>query len=309
MLLSKEIKEKCLELGADAVGIAKPGKVSTDDNFRRRATAGFPSDLHYLGNNLDERLDPKRLFPGVQSIISIGVNYYPGKLDFEKTSGQFKVAKYAWGKDYHNILRKKLKKLRNYLQEIKSGLHGRICVDTAPFADVYWAQMAGLGWQGKQSLLISKKYGVRLTLGALLINCEVDEFDEPSPYHCGKCVACVDSCPTGAIQDPFFIDANKCISYHTIESKDDSIPKYITEKQSMYVFGCDICSDICPFNRFQKESPEPAFKKLDSTRLAEEGAMDDLTPEEFAEIFAGSPIKRPGLKGMKRNITSARLKE
>lgn len=306
MLLSSKIKEKCRELGADAVGIAKPNKVATAEGFKKRALEGFPSGLYYLANNIDKRLDPNRLSPGIKSIISIGVNYYPTKNDFEKTAKPYKIAKYAWGKDYHNVLRKKLKKLRNYLLEIIPDLKGRICVDTAPFADIYWAQQAGLGWQGKQSLLISKKYGVRLLLGALLIDHEVDRYDTPHVHHCGTCTACVDSCPTGAIREPYLIDANRCISYHTIESKDKTIPNEVSQQQKMYIFGCDICSDACPFNRFEKERTEPAFKKLDATRLIEKGAIDNLTPEEFAEIYAGSPIKRPGLNGLKRNINSAR---
>jgi len=303
-LQAETIKQKALEMGADTVGIAEAGPVSNSHRFLKWLGDSCAGDMTYLARHMEQRLDPGKLLPGAKSIIVMGLNYYPTAKDIAQQKDPFKVAYYAWGKDYHNILRRRLKKLRTELRKSIPDLRGRICVDTAPFMDKYWAQAAGLGWQGKHSNLVSRQFGNWLVLGSLVIGTAVDKYDHPHTDHCGRCTACIDACPTGAIEKPYVVNAGKCISYWTIESKESIIPDDIAGRYQDWIFGCDICISVCPFNRFQKVRVEKEFERNEPLKLLETGAVHEISEDKFVETFKGSPLSRPGLNGIRRNIAA-----
>jgi epoxyqueuosine reductase len=293
------------EAGADDFGIAPADMAKDGGYFRQWIEKGYHGDMRYLERNLELRLDPRLLLPGAQSVIVVGLNYNQKENRSRPAIEKFKVANYAWGLDYHDILRRLLEKLRTSLQSIRPRLRGRICVDTAPFMDKYWAATAGLGWQGKHTNLVSRRFGSWLLLGALIIDHAVDKYDSPHPDHCGKCSACVDACPTGAIIDPYQLDATRCISYWTIESKKEAFPGHIRANLNGWVFGCDICLAACPFNRFQKRFAAKDFARLPEIDLIETGRIIDITEREFNLHFSRSPVARPGYRGILRNIAAA----
>ncbi|RKX29850.1 MAG: tRNA epoxyqueuosine(34) reductase QueG [Candidatus Zixiibacteriota bacterium] len=305
MLNAEQIRKAALDMGADAVGIAEVHSVQNTHHFLKWLGDGYAGDMTYLARYMDERFDPGKLLPGARSIIVLGLNYYPASGDLNKMKGPYKVARYAWGEDYHIILRRRLRRLRGALKKTVPELKGRICVDTAPFMDKYWAQTAGLGWQGKHSNLVSRRFGNWLLIGSLVIDIEVDKYDRPHTDHCGTCTACIDACPTGAIEKPYLVNATRCISYWTIESKASEIPDDIAGSMNYWVFGCDICIEVCPFNRFQKERREKNSARLDSVKLLETGKIVKTPEKKFAEVFRASPINRPKLAGIKRNIAAA----
>ncbi|MFH2035764.1 MAG: tRNA epoxyqueuosine(34) reductase QueG [Candidatus Zixiibacteriota bacterium] len=303
MMQADEIKNIAVELGADLVGIAQAEPITmAKERFLKWLKLGYQGELDYLAKYQAERFDPGNLLSGAKSIISIGVNYYPNDNDIAKTKKPYKVAYYAWGDDYHITLRKILRKLRNGLKRIEPKLNGRICVDTAPFMDVYWAERAGLGWQGKHSNLVTTGYGCFINIGALVIDQPVDKYDEPCLNHCGNCTACIESCPTGAIIEPYILDATKCISYWTIESKVDTFPPDISKKLNGAVFGCDICIAACPFGRFAKLHSAKEYNRHENIELIETGDVAQLSDAEFTEKYDNSPVSRPGQSGIVRNI-------
>jgi epoxyqueuosine reductase len=306
MLSSDDIKKTAVDLGADAVGIAKAGPVAAKDKFLGWLYKGYAGEMDYLKRNLDLRFDPGRLLPKARSVIVIGLNYRPTPDDLAQEQSPYKAAWYGWGEDYHDVIRRKLKGLRSGLRKTAPRLRGRICVDTAPFMDKYWAQRAGIGWVGKHSNLVSRQFGSWLVLGSLIIDHEVDGYDEPHADYCGRCTACIDSCPSGAIGAPYELDATKCISYWTIESKGEKIPEEISLKMAKWVFGCDICLKACPFNRFEKPRREKAFERRGELALIETGKVAGISADEFANLFSDSPLSRPGLSGLARNILACR---
>lgn len=305
MLSASSIKESAYELGADVVGVAKAEPVKNREKFQAWLNQGFAGDMTYLSRHKGLRFDPKKLLSNARSIIVIGMNYCPTSDDKAKAQSPFKVARYAWGDDYHNVLRRLLKRLRNRLNEIEPRLHGRICVDTAPFMDKYWAETAGLGWQGKHTNLVSRQFGSWLLIGSLIIDVEVDEYDRAHTDHCGKCTECIEACPADALPAPYVLDATRCISYWTIESREQKIVNEISERINGWVFGCDVCIEVCPFNKFEKPHSEEVFRRHEEINLLETGKVTGLSEEQFLEKFARSPIRRPKLSGMKRNIAAA----
>jgi epoxyqueuosine reductase len=305
-IATEDIKNLARRLGADTVGIARADAVKNNDKFIEWLDNGFAGGMNYLAKYQAERFDPRILLSGAESIVVIGINYYPIDED-KKTAGEpFRVARYAWGEDYHHVLRKILRRLRSELISLQPNMIGRICVDTAPFMDKYWAQMAGLGWQGKHTNLISKEFGNWLLLGALIITAKVDNYDSSEKNHCGNCHRCIDACPTGAIVKPHRLDATRCLSYWTIESKEDQFPENIAKNMNRWVFGCDLCLLACPFNKFEKQHEQSAFRRLSIISHLENGTIADLSQTEFDNSFARSPIKRPLLTGIIRNIDAAR---
>lgn len=306
MLETNLIKSKALEFGADCVGITGSHPVPFRSEFQQWLNNGYAGDMEYLARLQSERFEPSALFIGAKSIISIGLNYFPNDKENSQIKKQYNIASFARGEDYHYILRNILKRLRSFLKGIDSSINGRICIDTAPFMDKYWAEQAGLGWIGKHTNLVSRDFGSWLLLGSLIVNTEFDEYDKQHRNHCGNCQACLDSCPTRSFPEPNILDATKCISYWTIESKSSLIPEEIANNLNRWAFGCDICLSACPFNRFGKPCRTEAFKYRNETNLVETGQVLKLTEDQFNINFKLSPISRPGLSGIIRNIKATK---
>ena len=254
--------------------------------------------MHYMENHYDKRLDPTKLVEGAKSVVSLMLNYYTEE---EQNPEAPKISKYAYGKDYHFIIKDKLKDLLSYIQEEIGEVGGRVFVDSAPVLDKAWAQKSGLGWVGKNANLINKQQGSFFFIAELIIDLDL-EYDNPFQNdYCGTCTKCIDACPTDAIEEPFVVNGSKCISYFTIELK-DALPTEYKNKFDDWMFGCDVCQDVCPWNRFSIQhqidefKPHPELLKMDNQQWTE------MTKEVFQEIFRKSAVKRTKFEGLKRNI-------
>lgn len=255
-------------------------------------------EMRYMENYFDKRLDPTKLVPGSQSVISLLLNYYPDEIQNQQS---YKISKYAYGRDYHFVIKAKLKEMLASLQEKIGDFHGRAFVDSAPVLDKAWAARSGLGWIGKHSNLLSKKTGSFYFIAELIVDLEL-EYDTPVTDHCGSCTACIDACPTNAIYEPYKVDGSKCISYFTIELKDE-LPTAFKNTFKDWMFGCDICQDVCPWNRFSKPHNEPLFNPHPQLLENDKKDWEEITRETFNEIFRKSPVKRTKYEGLKRNIS------
>ncbi len=295
--ISQAIKDKAIELGFMTCGISKVEFLEKEATYLESwLKHGMNGNMSYMENHFDMRLNPSLLVDGAKSVISVLLNYYPEEDLFK--SKDFKISKYAYGTDYHFALKFKLKDLLKFLVAELGDINARVFTDSAPIMDKVWAEKSGLGWQGKNGMLISKKRGSFFFVGEIVLDVEL-EYDNPTLNHCGSCTKCIDACPTDAITEANIIDGSKCISYLTIELKDEIIPKEFSSQMEGWMFGCDICQDVCPWNKFSKPHTTPEFNphpKLKDTEWTE------LTDEVFRELFKKSPIKRTKLKGLQRNI-------
>ena len=299
---TKFIKNKAKDLGFSSVGISKARHLHEEENkFEKWLSKGFQGSMNYLEKNLDKRLDPRKLVPGSKSIISLSYNYYPKKNIDKKNN--FIISKYAYGKDYHKVIKKKLKILFRSIKEKIGDVEGRVFVDSAPIHERAWAKLSGLGWIGKNSLLINEKKGSYFFLAEII--CDLDlEYDSPVANRCGKCTKCIDACPTDAITSAQIINANKCISYLTIENKKE-IPTELKNNLNDAIFGCDICQDVCPWNKFSKPHKEESFNPKNELSSLKKTDWIELTEETFNKIFEGSAVKRAKYEGIIRNIKAA----
>ena len=303
--ISDRIKDKARELGFDKVGFARAG-VLTDDatRFNEWLGRGFHGEMAWLSREPEKRSDPRLIFPDARSVIAVAVNYYTPFIH-ETAPASGKISRYAWGDDYHDIVKEKLRSLLDWIVAEFPGAAGKACVDTAPVMEKAWAERAGIGWIGKHSNVITKEYGSWVFLGEILLNLELDH-DEPTTDHCGSCTACLDACPTNAIVDPYVIDSNKCISYATIELRTEELPEQVRSHLNGWIYGCDICQDVCPWNRFEQPTQDQRFEpRLGETAL-DLDVVESYTPETYAERFRKSAMKRTKLKGLKRNATALR---
>lgn len=284
-------------------GISKAGFLEEEaPRLEAYLKNNFNGQMQYLEKNFDKRLDPTLLVDGAKSVVSLLLNYYPEK---EQMADTYKISKYAYGQDYHFVIKEKIKELLHSIQTEIGEVSGRAFVDSAPVLDKAWAAKSGLGWMGKSTNLITQKVGSFYFIAELIIDLEL-QYDYATTDHCGSCTACIDACPTEAIVAPYIVDGSKCISYFTIELK-EAIPTEIKGKLDDWVFGCDVCQDVCPWNRFSKAHKEPLFNPHPELLSITKKEWQDITAETFAKVFKDSAVKRTKLGGLERNIKFVQL--
>jgi len=296
---SQLVKRIAKEIGFSSCGISKARFLHEEEKkFENWLKQGYQGSMSYLERNFDKRLDPTKLVPGAKSVISLSYNYFPPKKLISENN--FIISKYAYGRDYHKVLRNKLKKLFTKIRDKIGEVEGRVFVDSAPIHERAWAKLSGVGWIGKNSLLINKNQGSYFFLAEII--CDLDlEYDEPVLNRCGNCTRCIDACPTDAITQAQVIDAKKCISYLTIENK-EKIPKELRGSINNSIFGCDICQDVCPWNKKSVPHNEKEFIPKKELRDLKKKDWIELTEDTFNKIFEGSAVKRTKFQGLKRNI-------
>lgn len=299
--LTEKIKEKASEIGFHKVGVARADALSGEREFLGNWLArGFHAEMRWMEREPEKRANPQLLLENAKSVVAVALNYYT-EHEHENAPDKGKVSRYAWGDDYHDVLKEKLRLLLDYIIEICPAANAKICVDTAPIMDKAWAQRAGLGWIGKHSNLITREYGSWVFLGEILLDIELEPDAPETQDFCGSCTACLDACPTNAIIEPRTIDSNRCISYQTIELRAERIPAEIAENLNGWIYGCDVCQDVCPWNRFEKPTAELGFEPRAGNVSPDLNEIANLSHEEYVERFRRSPMKRAKLAGLKRN--------
>lgn len=299
------LKDKARQCGFDSCGVSRAGFLEEDarplEAFLKK---NYHGEMQYMANHFDKRLDPRLLVEGAKSVISLTYNYFPEETACATDS--FKISKYAYGQDYHDIIRGILKQLVAELQEEIGDFSFRVFVDSAPVLERSWARKSGLGWIGKNANLLNKRSGSFFFLAEIICDLELVS-DTPVAAHCGSCRRCIDACPTGAIVSDGVVDGSKCISYATIELKNE-IPSHFQDKMDGWIFGCDSCQDVCPWNRFSKPNSQQAFRPNPMLKTMSRQDWTELTEELYAEIFRKSPVKRSKYAGLIRNIRFANSK-
>jgi epoxyqueuosine reductase len=302
---SQLIKAKAIELGFDACGISKADFLEEEaPRLEKWLNLNYQGKMAYMANHFDKRLDPRKLIDGAKSVITVILNYFPEQTLPEKDDS-YKISKYAYGTDYHFVLKDKLKDLMDYISEEIGEVNGRVFVDSAPVMDKVWAKKSGIGWVGKHTNLITREIGSFFFIGEIICDLEL-QADVGMKDYCGTCTRCVDACPTDAITEPYVVDGSKCISYFTIELK-EAIPEEVKGKFENWIFGCDICQDVCPWNRFSTPTLTPNFMQHADLQQFTKNDWEEISQEVFQEIFRRSAVKRTKLEGLKRNIEFVKL--
>ena len=292
------IKAEAKRLGFLSCGISKAQFLEAEaPRLEKWLKNNMHGEMQYMENHFDKRLDPTKLVEDSKSVISLLLNYYPSQ---EQTANSYKLSKYAFGTDYHFVIKDKLKSLLNFIQDEIGDVSGRAFVDSAPVLDKAWAAKSGLGWIGKHSNLLTQQVGSFYFIAELIIDLDL-EYDLPTTDHCGTCTACIDACPTQAIAEPYVVDGSKCISYFTIELK-ENIPTEFKGQFDDWMFGCDVCQDVCPWNRFSKSHNEPLFNPNPELLSMTKKDWEEITDDVFKKIFKDSAVKRTKFSGLKRNI-------
>jgi len=306
MSLSDQIKAKASELGFAKAAITAAVPLDAEaEHLKDWLALGYNGTMAWMETNIEKRTDPRILFPGARSIIVVAHNYYTNhKHTVDNEKG--KISRYAWGDDYHDILREKLKELLAWIKEKDPTAEGKICIDTSPMMDKAWAVRSGLGWLGKHSNVITTEIGSWIFIGSLILNIDLDYDAETVDDHCGTCTMCLDACPTSAIIEPYVVDSNKCISYATIELRDEKLPDDITNNLNGWLYGCDICQDVCPWNRFEKQTDEVRFEPRENETSLVLDKMISMTHDEYVQRFRRSAMKRTKLGGLKRNAVAVK---
>jgi epoxyqueuosine reductase len=295
---SQFIKDEAKRLGFLSCGISKAEFLEVEaPRLEKWLKNNAHGEMRYMENHFDKRLDPTKLVEGSKSVISLLLNYYPQE---EQTENSFKLSKYAYGTDYHFVIKDKLKQLLHFIQDEIGDVHGRAFVDSAPVLDKAWAAKSGLGWIGKHSNLLTQQVGSFYFIAELIIDLELD-YDTPTTDHCGTCTACIDACPTQAITEPYVVDGSKCISYFTIELK-ENIPTDFKGQFDDWIFGCDVCQDVCPWNKFSKSHSEPLFNPHPELLEMTKKDWEEITEDTFNKVFQKSAVKRTKYSGLIRNI-------
>lgn len=292
------IKTEAKRLGFLSCGISKAEFLEEEaPRLEKWLQEGRHGEMLYMENYFDKRLDPTKLVDGARSVISLLLNYYP---EVKQDEGSYKISKYAYGQDYHHVIKSKLRQLYEFINDEIGEVNGRAFVDSAPVLDKAWAAKSGLGWIGKHSNLLTQQLGSFYFIAELIVDLEL-EYDHPVTDHCGTCTACMDACPTDAITEPYMVDGSKCISYFTIELKNE-IPGDVKGQFEDWIFGCDICQDVCPWNRFSRPHREPLFHPHPELLSMTKKDWEDITEEVFKKVFKRSAVKRTGFSGLKRNV-------
>ena len=304
---SERIKQKAIEIGFQKIGIVQAVPLIDEgarlDDWLEK---GYHGEMEWLEREPEKRSDPRLLFPEARSVIVVLLNYYTDH-QHEENNDKGKLSRYAWGDDYHDVVNEKLRDLLTWIESENPDAEGKICVDTAPMMDKAWSVRAGLGWLGKHSNLITTELGSWVFIGEILLNLELDYDTEIVADHCGTCTACIDACPTDAIVEPFVVDSRKCLSYATIELRDETLPSNITENQNGWLYGCDICQDVCPWNRFETPTEDKRFSPRNHQTSLSIREVLEMTHEAYVERFRKSAIKRTKLTGLKRNAHSLKV--
>lgn len=296
---TKSIKEEAKRLGFLSCGISKAEFLEQEaPRLEKWLHQNRNGQMSYMENYFDKRLDPTKLVEGSKSVVSLLLNYYPSEK--QKDPDAPKISKYAYGTDYHFVIKDKLKQLLDFISEEIGEVHGRAFVDSAPVLDKAWAAKSGLGWIGKNSNLLTQKVGSFYFIAELILDLDL-EYDTPVTDHCGTCTACIDACPTQAIVEPYVVDGSKCISYFTIELKEE-IPDSYKGQFDNWMFGCDVCQDVCPWNRFSKAHSEPLFNPKPDLLQMTKKDWEEITQEVFSKVFQKSAVKRTKFSGLTRNI-------
>ena len=302
-LTSARIKDRALQLGFDNVGVVPAGPLAEErarlEEWLRRGHHGV---MAWMARDTARRTDPRQLLPGARSIVAVALNYYTPHRHTQEDSAIGKISRYAWGDDYHDVLGEKLRALLRWIREESPGAEGKVCVDAQAIMDKAWAVRAGLGWIGKHTNLITTERGSWVFLGELLLDLELDYDTRRVADHCGTCTLCLDACPTGAITEPYVVDSTKCISHATIELRaPEEIPVQVAANLDGWLYGCDVCQDVCPWNRFEQPTHEARFEPRPDSVSADLAEILALTPDTYATRFRHSPIKRAKLAGLQRN--------
>lgn len=301
---AQKVKNLILGAGFDKVGIAPAGATGEDEHLGTWLENGCHASMNWMARNVEKRLDPTLLVPGAKSILAVAMNYFtPDRPDDHEPVGR--ISRYAWGDDYHRVLKSRLKEVLQTIRSWDNRIEGRCFVDTAPIMDKFWAVKAGLGWIGKHSNVITREFGSWVFLGEIVLNVELPP-DLPQRELCGTCRRCIDACPTGAIIAPYVVDARKCIAYWTIEHRGE-IDRDIAVKMGNRIFGCDACQDVCPWNqKFSRISDKTEFSLRPGFDRRPLRDLSDLTEYQYYQLVKNSPLKRPGRAGFMRNVMIAR---
>ncbi|BDS13742.1 tRNA epoxyqueuosine(34) reductase QueG [Aureispira anguillae] len=294
------IREKAYELGFSFMGVSAARELTDEARkLEQWLNQGMHGQMHYMGNHFDKRIDPRKLVDGAKTVVTLLYNYHSTQTQEDPTAP--KISQYAYGKDYHTIIKQKLYSLLEYIQEEIGAVSGRCFVDSAPVLERDWAKHSGVGWIGKNTLLITKGEGSYFFLAELIIDLELED-DGPIKDYCGRCTRCIDACPTEAIHpEGYWVDGSKCISYFTIELKDE-LPQEMQGKFDNWMFGCDVCQQVCPWNRFAKQHQEPAFDPHPDLLTMTNKDWEEITEEVFRKVFKKSAVKRTKYAGLTRNI-------
>lgn len=301
MISAINIKERALYEGFSKVGIAGAAPLASEGRRLREWLArGYHGEMSWMARDVHKRIDPREIFPATRSVVVVALNYYTPH-EHQQNPATGKVSRYAWGDDYHDIVKAKLASLLAWIREQEPLAEGKVCVDIQPTMDKAWAVRAGLGWLGKHSNVITPEHGSWVFIGELLLNLELECDTEPVEDHCGTCTLCIDACPTAAITEPYVVDSNKCVSYATIELRAPELPAEVEKNLSGWLYGCDICQDVCPWNRFEQPTDETRFAPREGNVNPSLDEILELTPETYAARFRGSAMKRAKLAGLQRN--------
>ena len=306
MILARDIKARALFEGFSKVGIV--GAHSFADEGRRLKewlARGYHGEMGWMARDVEKRISPLEIFPSARSVVVVALNYFTPHQHHDN-SNTGKVSRYAWGDDYHDVVKEKLTSLLAWIREQEPDAAGKVCVDIQPTMDKAWAVRAGLGWLGKHSNVITPEHGSWVFIGELMLNLELDHDDEVMEDHCGTCTLCIDACPTAAITEPYVVDSNKCISYATIELRAPELPAEMD--LAGWLYGCDICQDVCPWNRFEQATTETRFAPRAGNVDVELDELIELTPERYAARYRGSAMKRAKLVGLQRNARALSCK-